>query len=353
MSGIYRIRNLRNQKCYVGQAALSFEKRFKEHRHYLRHGKHHSGHLQRAWGLYGERAFVFEVIEEIPRGQESEKEFKKVLSEREQFHIDGLQTFDPEFGYNISPRAGSQLGYRHSEQSRRKMSEAGRGRTLPDKWRKSIAESMKAKGIIRSKAERDRLSARRAQLQKDEVFSILDRYEEGVSQEEIADSFGVSISPVHKIIRGLGYRNWGEEWCRKRGVQSLPERKRANVKLTKKDVFDILNRDVAGEQRQTIATIYDISRSHAIFICQGKQYRIWFEEWCQRTGITPETQTKRKIKKLAEEDVRRILDDLASGMKQRDIARKYGVSPQTICDITKGRIHKTAILSYSRCLPPK
>lgn len=341
MSGIYRIRNLRNRKSYVGQAAFSFEKRFKEHRHYLRHGKHHSRHLQRAWDRYGERVFVFEVIEEMRRDRKSDKEFRKSLSVREQFHMDALQAANPLCGYNESPSAGSQLGYRHSEASKRKMSEAGRGRQLSEKWRKSLSESLKAKGITRSRAERDRLSAKRARLREEDVFLALDMYEEGVTQDEIAERFGLSVQGVHRIIRGKSYRKVGEDWCRVKGVEALPKRKRAGVLFTKEEIFDVLERDNAGELRQKIAAMYETSAGNMTLICQGIYYREWFEEWCRLAGVPSDTRAKRKSNKLSERDVRGVLKNLASGIKQRDIARRYGVTPQTICDIKKGRIHRT------------
>lgn len=342
MSGIYRIRNLRNGKSYVGQAALTFEKRFKEHRHYLRYGKHHSKYLQRSWDQHGEQAFAFEVIEEILRGQKTVEEFKKALSEREQFYMDALQAADPMFGYNVSPRAGTQYGYQHSEESKRKMREAGRGRKLPDEWRQSIAEAIKAKGIKRSRSERDRLSARRAQLQKDDVFNVLDMYEEGVPQESIAQRFGISLPAINRIIRGLSYRKWGEEWCQARGMDSLPNRTRANVRYTKDEIFEILDRDRKGELRQVIATVYDASPSHITQICQGKFYPKWYEEWHRLREIESSEKGKRKIKKLSENDVRSIRNDLELGIKQRDIAKKYSVSPSTICDIKEGRTHTSA-----------
>lgn len=61
---IYKIRNVVNQKFYVGSTTNSKE-RFRTHRNKLRSGKHHTPHLQAAWGKYGEECFVFEVVEEI------------------------------------------------------------------------------------------------------------------------------------------------------------------------------------------------------------------------------------------------------------------------------------------------
>lgn len=61
---IYRIRNLVNQKFYVG-STINMKERSRTHRNKLRTGKHHTPHLQAAWNKYGEECFVFEIIEEI------------------------------------------------------------------------------------------------------------------------------------------------------------------------------------------------------------------------------------------------------------------------------------------------
>lgn len=61
-AGIYIIRNKKNGHCYVGQSH-NIESRWKGHRDNLNKNKHHSPYLQNAWNLYGEKAFVFEVLE--------------------------------------------------------------------------------------------------------------------------------------------------------------------------------------------------------------------------------------------------------------------------------------------------
>ena len=113
--------------------------------------------------------------------------------------------------------------------------------------------------------------------------------------------------------------------------------------FTKDEVFDILERDKAGELRQKIAAMYETSASNMTLICQGKYYENWFEEWCRLAGNLSDTRAKRKSNKLSEGGVRGVLKDLASGLKQRDIANKYGVSPSTICNIKKGRTHKASV----------
>lgn len=61
-SGVYQIVNTTNGKRYVG-SAVRIEKRWEEHRRDLRKEKHHSVSLQRAWRKYGAPAFEFSVLE--------------------------------------------------------------------------------------------------------------------------------------------------------------------------------------------------------------------------------------------------------------------------------------------------
>lgn len=65
MQIIYKIRNVTNDKFYVGSTADQ-RVRFQNHRRLLRKGKHHCYQLQAAWNKYGEECFRFEVIERIP-----------------------------------------------------------------------------------------------------------------------------------------------------------------------------------------------------------------------------------------------------------------------------------------------
>jgi group I intron endonuclease len=63
MIGIYRIRNLINEKCYYG-SSKNIEKRWKTHLNQLRNKKHINCILQSAWEKYGENNFIFEIVEE-------------------------------------------------------------------------------------------------------------------------------------------------------------------------------------------------------------------------------------------------------------------------------------------------
>lgn len=63
MIGIYAIRNIKNDKRYIGQS-IHVNKRFTEHRRELDKGIHFNSHLQSSWNLYGSDNFVFEVLQE-------------------------------------------------------------------------------------------------------------------------------------------------------------------------------------------------------------------------------------------------------------------------------------------------
>ena len=59
--GIYIIKNLSNNDCYIGQAQDVWM-RWRRHISELRGAKHSNRHLQRAYDLYGEDNFEFDVV---------------------------------------------------------------------------------------------------------------------------------------------------------------------------------------------------------------------------------------------------------------------------------------------------
>lgn len=79
MKGIYQIRNVINNKIYIG-STNNFEKRFKTHFRNLNKQIHPNKYLQSAVNKYGLDNFKFEIVEEL-------EDCLKLL-EREQFYID-------------------------------------------------------------------------------------------------------------------------------------------------------------------------------------------------------------------------------------------------------------------------
>ena len=64
-TGVYVITNSVTGAQYIG-SSRDIDQRFNAHRHYLRHNTHKNPILQRAWNKYGEVAFMFNTICEVP-----------------------------------------------------------------------------------------------------------------------------------------------------------------------------------------------------------------------------------------------------------------------------------------------
>ena len=132
ISGIYQIKNTKNNKIYVG-SSINIKARWSQHRSDLKKMKHHSKHLQRAWYHYGEDAFVFSILEDV--------EDPNLLIEREQHYLDLYKSYEKEIGYNNSPTAKNCLGYRHTDEAKARMSKSRKGlkRSEETKRKMSIA----------------------------------------------------------------------------------------------------------------------------------------------------------------------------------------------------------------------
>lgn len=100
MSGIYIIKNIKNNKCYIGSSS-NIRGRIWMHKNMLKNNKHHSSYLQNSYNKYGMNNFTFQTIEECS--------IEKLI-EREQYWIDNNNS-----QYNICKIAYSTTGIKHSE----------------------------------------------------------------------------------------------------------------------------------------------------------------------------------------------------------------------------------------------
>lgn len=107
-SGIYKIKNLVNEKFYIG-SSNNVKRRWMEHNKLLRGNKHPNIYLQSAWNKYWEFNFEFSILEYCNLEN---------LIEREQFFLDLLKPHDREIGYNLNPTANSNAGYKFSNEFR-------------------------------------------------------------------------------------------------------------------------------------------------------------------------------------------------------------------------------------------
>jgi group I intron endonuclease len=148
ISGIYKITNTDNGKCYIG-SAVNVQRRFCEHRCKLNKKNHCNGYLQASWEKHGETKFKFEIIEEVAD--------KNDLVKREQFYLDSFKSYDGKHGYNLCVAAGSQLGMVRSDQTKAKISASLVGRPVSDKTKTKI--SVSKRGRVASDETRAKMSA--------------------------------------------------------------------------------------------------------------------------------------------------------------------------------------------------
>ncbi len=133
--GIYMIQNKVNGKMYIGQAIDIEGDRWKTHRKELKGGYHGNKHLQNAWNKYGEASFEFSILLECEESQ---------LNTFEEYYIFELMTYDPWVGYNKT--YGGNSG-RPTKETKRKFSEAKKGKTLSEETRKKMSEVKKGRTL--------------------------------------------------------------------------------------------------------------------------------------------------------------------------------------------------------------
>lgn len=147
-SAIYGIRHITSGRIYVGSAVRT-NARWRQHRSQLQRGTHHSRHMQAAWSKYGVDEFEFVVLEIVPNPDD--------LLVRENEWISSLMAADHRYGFNCCPVAGSQLGMKHSDEARSKMSATHKGRKKSPEHQAAINASLKGRTL--SDEHREKISA--------------------------------------------------------------------------------------------------------------------------------------------------------------------------------------------------
>lgn len=136
---IYFIRNEINLKSYIG-SAVNVRLRINNHRSQLQLNKHFSIHLQQAVNKYGIKNFKFDILEIVFD--------KSKLLEREFYWIKECQSDNKNYGYNLRKIPTSNLGFKHSENTKLKMSVTATGRKrkpFSNEWKNNIGLASKGR----------------------------------------------------------------------------------------------------------------------------------------------------------------------------------------------------------------
>ena len=140
ISGIYKIINKVNNKCYIG-ASNNIYHRWYVHKYELNSKTHDNIHLQRAWGKYGEKNFEFQIIENV---------CENILAQKEQEYLNICKS-NPILYYNLVYEAGGFLdrkgknngfyGKHHTEKTKRKISKIHKGKKLTNEQKLKISKN--------------------------------------------------------------------------------------------------------------------------------------------------------------------------------------------------------------------
>lgn len=127
LCGVYKITNHINGKVYIGQS-INIKVRWKDHINSLNRGDSSCTLLQRAWNKYGQENFSFEVLELCN---------KDML---DQIEIKYIELYDScNKGYNIE--SGGNANKHLSEETKRKIGNANRGRKMSKETLQKMSES--------------------------------------------------------------------------------------------------------------------------------------------------------------------------------------------------------------------
>jgi len=252
-SGIYAIQNSLNKRMYIG-SSINIQKRFEQHKRALKRGDHKNPILQNSWNKYGEERFKFIILE---------KTDPKNLIKLEQNYIDinknlyNLQSFversqlgrcfsetarknislahkglkqteeqkrkksmtmkkhwaNPEYR---KAQTGIHDGYIVSKETKQKISEAQKGKTIPLEQRKKISRTLKGRRLSPEHKKKVSEGMKRA-LQNPEVRK---KYKHRLFSEQTLKKMSEIqkkrySDPKNRQITSIAIKKW---WDKRRGI---------------------------------------------------------------------------------------------------------------------------------------
>lgn len=282
--GIYKIVNKINNKIYIGKTEDRFIERFWNHVWKLNNNKHDNKYLQNSWNKHGENKFEFEVVKECNIGQN--------INKLEECYIELYDSYKN--GYNLTlggegtkgnfPSEESKkivaeknrkrnLGKRHSEDTKKKMSNSHKGRVKTQKHRNNLSKSLTGKSVsieTRNKLREINTGSNSpvTKLAEDDVISIKKRLLRKDNQKDIANSYDVSLGVISAIANN---RTWIHVFVD--GWEEYISNKKTIVKLSINDVMTIKKLLKDGLNCSEIARTYGVYSSTISGIKNEKYFK--------------------------------------------------------------------------------
>jgi len=163
-TGIYMIFCTVSGKAYIGQAKNIY-KRWVNHRYDLRHKIHGNPHLQKTYDKYGLDKLAFIALENCKNLTEREGHYLELLDKDLRINCNPVSDSIPiseetrrKISKSLKGKQTWWLGRKHSDESRKKISEAGKSRP-PREYKKASPERRaKLIEVLNANREKQRLA---------------------------------------------------------------------------------------------------------------------------------------------------------------------------------------------------
>lgn len=235
--GIYCIKNKINNKVYIGKTMTKFQKRWFHHRSLLRAGTHNNKHLQKSWDKYGEENFEFIMLESFDiklRNEENDKVLNDILFKMEKLYIKIYNSY--ENGYNETTGGEgccgivisdehkrniakknriNMLGRKHTEETKKKMSESHKGYIKTEEHRRHLSESLKGKVVSeqtkKKLSEINKNNKFSAKYDRDMILNMKKDKMNGLTSVEISKKYDISVGYTYSILNNIRWNDVNPE----------------------------------------------------------------------------------------------------------------------------------------------
>jgi group I intron endonuclease len=252
--GIYCIRNVINNKKYIGQTGENFQRRYWHHKWKLENECHDNQYLQLSWNKYGSENFVFEVIEVV--------DDISLLDNKEIEHIELYK--NQNLSYNILLGGKGRRGFKMKESTKKliakknKIHMTGRKLSLTTKLKMSESRTGQPYTIYRKTTV----------INDDVAYQIKEMLISGISATEVAKRMNIS----YKVVNGiLSNDTWSH--VEVDGWEEYQKNRPKIYRLTKEDTEKIRQLAKDGILIKDIAKLYNKSRHTISNIIHFKTFK--------------------------------------------------------------------------------
>lgn len=276
--GIYKITNIINNKVYIG-SSKDIYKRWLQHKNHLNQHTHRNRFLQFAWDKYGERNFLFEIIEICNEND---------LFINEQKWYDYYNSGDCNFGYNLSKIArcpsykatietlknGEQvISYEQFNQivymlenTDIPIPKIAKKLGAPERTIYQIYFKKQYSELLNNKNFKKRSYNYEKILTCDQVKEIINKLQNNEFNSDIAKEYGVSAGTINDIRKHKTWTNLTKDI----EFDSIKGRKRPCNK--KVDIYDLFGNFIATAESAVAAELeYGIPRRNVSQVCNGEK----------------------------------------------------------------------------------